>query len=106
MRLLRHEHTETRDVVGEAHRAVHPEPVDQLLQGGLDLDASEIAAVELELDALEEDTVVGVGVLLRVDDVAAVAEHEVGDRGDDTGLVGTREQQDRGGRHALSPNAS
>ena len=50
--------------------------------------ALEGEAVELELDPLEEHAVDVVGVLLGVDDVAAVAPHEVGDRGDDAGAVG------------------
>ena len=50
---------------------------------GLDLVASQVAAVELELDPLEEHAVGAVGVLLRVEDVAAVPVHEVGDGGDD-----------------------
>ena len=64
----------------------------------------EVAAVEQELDPLEEHAVGAVGVLLRVDDVAAVAVHEVGDRGDDAGLVGTRQQEHRGrARHPAHP---
>ena len=47
-----------------------------------------------------KNTSVGaVGVLLRVEHVAAVAVHEVGDLGDDAGAVGTRQQQDGGGAH-------
>ena len=63
---------------------------------GLDLVAGEVAPVEQELDPLEEHAVGAVGVLLRVDDVAAVAVHEVGDGRDDPGLVGTRQQEHRG----------
>ena len=83
-------------VVGEAHRALHAEAFDDRSERGLDLVAGEVEAVEQELDPLEEHAVGAVGVLLRVDDVAAVAVHEVGDGRDDTGLVGAREQQHRG----------
>ncbi len=104
VRLLRHQHPDPRDVVGEAHRALHAEAVDDGTEGGLDLVPPEVAAVEQELDSLEEHTVGAVGVLLGVDDVAAVAVDEVGGGGDDARLVGTRQQQDRRRRgHAVHP---
>ena len=53
-------------------------------------------AVELPLDALEEDVLLAVGVLVGVDDVAVVAVEEVGDGGDEPLLVAAGEQQDRG----------
>ena len=61
------------------------------------LGAVEREAVQLELDALEEHAVGGVGVLLGVHDVAAVAPHEVGHGRDHPRLVGAG-QQEHGGR--------
>ena len=75
---------------------------------GLDLVAAEVEAVEHELDPLEEHAVGAVGVLLGVDDVAAVAVDEVGDGRDDPGLVGARQQQrprSSTARHRVTPSA-
>ena len=48
----------------------------------------------VELDPLEEDAGFGVDVLLGVQDVAAHGEHELGHRVDESGLVGTGQQED------------
>ena len=62
-----------------------------------------------DLDALEEQPAVldDVDVLVGVEDVAAVAGHEVGDRGDHAQLVGARQQQDHPvvGEHGPIPTA-
>ena len=58
-----------------------------------DLVASQREAVELELDALEERGVGVIGVLLEVDDVAAVGGDERGDGGDDAAAIGTGDEQ-------------
>ena len=93
--------TRARRRAGRRRRSAPRTPCSKRSTSGrerrLDLVAREVAAVERELDPLEEHAVGAVGVLLRVDDVAAVAEHEVGDGRDDAGLVGTRQQQHRGG---------
>ena len=69
---------------------------------GRDLVAGEgREVVERELDPLEEHVVSAVGVLLGVDDVAAVPVHEVGDGGHEARPIRTGEQQHRGGVHLL-----
>ncbi len=55
-------------------------------------------AVELKLDALEENPLHKFGVLLGVDDVAAVVGNEAGYRRDNPGLIGAREEE-----HAACP---
>jgi hypothetical protein len=92
VRLARHQDADARHVVGEADGAVHVEAVDERSERGRDLVTREVATLERELDPLEEDAVGAVGVLLGVDDVAAVPVHEVGDRGHHAGLVGTRQE--------------
>ena len=66
--------------------------------GGSDLVTGDGEAVELELDALEEGAVGVVGVLLQVDDVAAVRRDERGHGGDDAVTVATGDEQ-HGVRH-------
>ena len=70
----------SRTLVGEAQRPAHRELLDHRPDGGSDLVAGDGEAVELELDALEEGAVGVVGVLLEVDDVAAVGRDERGRR--------------------------
>ena len=53
-------------------------------------------ALQLPLHALEEDPLLGVGVLVGVDDVAVVPVEEVGDSGHQPLLVGAGEEQDGG----------
>ena len=65
-------------------------------------DRSRSKRVELELDPLEEGGVGVVGVLLQVDDVAAVVRHERGDRGHDPGPIRTGHEEDAGRRHEAS----
>ena len=59
-----------------------------------------VEAVELELDALEERAVGVVGVLLEVDDVAAVRGDERRHRGDDAAAVGAGDEQHGVGHRA------
>ena len=75
-------------------------------KAGGDLVASEVEAVELELHPLEEDVLVGVGVLLGVDDVAVVPVEEAGHLGDDALLVRAGEQEDGGRRSGHGQRAS
>jgi hypothetical protein len=58
-----------------------------------DLVSAEREAVELELDPLEEHAFDLIGVLLGVHDVALAAGDEIGDRRNDTALIGAREEQ-------------
>ncbi len=86
--------------VGEAEVDGHPEAFGDRGERVDDLVASQAEAVEVELDTLEEDRVgvagARVDVLLGVDDVAGVVGEELRRRGNNAGLVGTREQQDGG----------
>ncbi len=66
-----------------------------------DVAARDREAVEPELDALEEDAFLDVGVLIGVHDVAAVAEDELRDRRHEPRLVRAREQQRRSRAHLL-----
>ena len=70
----------------------------------VDLGPRQVEPVELELDAQEERLVGVVGVLLQVDDVAAVGGDERGGGGDDARLVGAGDEQPGGGGgHAGKP---
>ena len=92
-------------LVGEAEIGLHAEALGDRFEGGLDLVPSEVEPVELELHALEEDVLVGVGVLLGVDDVAVVPVEEAGHFSDDALLVRAGEQED-GGRLGHGKRAS
>ena len=86
--------TATRwSLVGEAQRPAHREPLHHRCGGGGDLVAGQREAVELELDALEERAVGVIGVLLEVDDVAAVGGDERRHGGDDAAAIGTGDEQ-------------
>ncbi len=76
VRLSRDEHRDARSLVGEAQRPTHREPLQLGFGGGGDLVPRQRETVELELDPLEERTVGVVGVLLEIDDVAAVSGDE------------------------------
>jgi len=93
--------TQTRDqdrdtarLVREPQPPVHPELVGDRCEGGCDLLAGEIQAVQFELHPLDEDQGLPVGVLIGVDDVSAVSHDEIRDRGDETLPIGAGEQQD------------
>ena len=99
VRRLGGEHGDPRPLVGEPELDVH---VELRGDGGERLEDAgplEREALELELDPLEEHAVGAIGVLLGVDDVAAVAPHEVGDGRDDARSVRAGEQQHGGGAH-------
>ena len=81
----------------EPHRPVHPELLGDRRDGGGDLAAGHREPGQLELDTLQEDSFLAVGVLIGVDDVAVALVDERGDRGDESGLVGTREEKGCGG---------
>ena len=97
-------------VVGEAELPPHGEPLGHRGEGGTDLVSGQVEAGELDLDPQEEGDVAVVGVLLQVDDVAAVPGHEGRDGRDDAGPVRAGDEQaGRGrGRHdvSLSPDAA
>ena len=96
VRLRRGEDRDPRPVVGEAHLRVHAEALRRPARTRRRCVAtSRSAPRQLELDPLEEDAGLAVGVLLGVHDVAAAVEDELRDRVDEAGLVGTGEQQDR-----------
>ncbi len=57
------------------------------------------ADLGVELDALEEQPGRGIGVLVRLDDVAARLRDERADRGDDPGSVRALEEKDGSQRH-------
>ncbi len=76
---LRDEEGNARLVVAEVQRPLHAEAQGDRLERRPNLLAGDVEALQLPLDALQEDALLLVGVLVGVDDVAAVAEEEVGD---------------------------
>ena len=104
VRLPRDEHGDTGSFVGEAQRPAHLELLEHGRGDGGDLVASEAEAVELELDALEERAVGVIGVLLEVDDVAAVRSDERREGGDDAAAIRAGDEQHGvGHRSTLRP---
>ena len=93
VRLPRDEHGDTGSFVGEAQRPAHLELLEHGRGDGGDLVTSEAEAVELELDALEEGAVGVIGVLLEVDDVAALRSDERCERGDDAAAIRAGDEQ-------------
>ena len=93
---LRDEDGDARHLVGEAQAPRHAEALGDRRECRGDIAAGDGEAVQLELDALEEDALFEVGVLVGVDDVAVVPVEEVGDGGDQALLVAAGDQQ-RGG---------
>ena len=85
----------------EAH--LHGEARGDVGEGGVEAVATverQREAVELPLDAHEEELELGVLVLVGVHDVGAVAVEELGDGGDDAALVGAVDEQRRRVTHA------
>ncbi len=62
----------------------------------------QIKTIWIELHAHKEPCRFGVGVLVGVEDVAAVPKDEVGDGGDQSFLVGATDEEDGTGSHGLS----
>ena len=87
---------DARQVIGEVESPSHAEPLGDRLERLTDLLAGDAEAGQLPLDALEEDALLGVGVLVGVDDVALVAVQEIGHRGHQALLVRAGEEQDCG----------
>ena len=96
MRLPRGEDRDLGPLVGEAHRDVHPETLRHRVERGGEVVTPHAALVHVELDPLEEDAGLVIGVLLGVQDVAARIEDELRDPVDEARLVATGDQQDRG----------
>ena len=88
--------------VGERELGLHREARRELVEHARDVVARDREAVEPELDPLEEDAFLDVGVLIGVHDVATVAEDEVRDRRHEPRLVRAREQQRGSGAHRLN----
>ena len=96
-----------RRYVGEAQIDVHLEPLGDRCERVDDLGAIETEALELELDALEEDGTVArsrIDVLLGVDDVAVVLSDELGGGGHHSSLVGAGQQEYGGHGRSFSPD--
>ena len=83
VRLAGGEDGDAGHVVAERDADVHAEVGGDRGEGRGDLVAGQREAVEVELDPLEEDAGGGVGVLVGVEDVAAVGGDEVGDGRDE-----------------------
>jgi hypothetical protein len=91
---LRNEERYPRHVIAEAQLPRHPEPLGDGPERRGDLCARKAERGEVPFDALQEDPLLEVRVLVGVDDVAVVAVDEVGHRGDEALLIGARQQQD------------
>jgi hypothetical protein len=97
VRLLAGQDGDAGQLLGEADLALHGEAVADLgPEARQHVVVGEREAVELELDALEEQPLVVVGVLVDLDDVRAVPVEPLGHCGDDPAGVGAGEQQHGG----------
>ena len=74
----------------------HPETLGNRGERRADFLWRNIHPVEFELDPLQEDPLLLVGVLVGVEDVRPLAEQEVGHGSDQTTTVRAGEQQDAG----------
>jgi hypothetical protein len=83
-------------LAGEPHVILHVKVVGYRLESGSDLLPCECKTVHLPFHTMKEDPLLGVNVLLGVNNIAAVAEHEIGNTGDQAFLVGTVNQKDGG----------
>ncbi len=75
--LLADQQRDPGEPLGEAQLHLHREGLADLAEGVQDAVVGEVEAVELELDPLEEQPLVVVGVLVDLDDVGAVAGQEL-----------------------------
>ena len=99
MRLLARHDRYPRFHVGEAQIDRHVEFRRHRRESGEDVVPSDAETFEFEFDALEENVLDLVGVLFGVHDVAVVRSDELGNRGDDTSLIGARKQENASTGH-------
>ena len=64
-----------------------------------DLIGGNLESIEVKFEAGEKDAGFHVGVLVRLEDISAIAENEVGDSRDQALLIGTGNEQRGGFRH-------
>jgi len=102
VRLLARHDGDPRLDIGEAQVDRHAESSGDRGETIEDLRALDAETLEFEFDALEENLLDVVGVLLGVHDVPVVGSDELGHRGDDTTLVGAGEQEHTVSRHPES----
>ena len=79
MRQARREQRNFRNVVAEVEFKLHSELLSQRTKLRGDLVAGDLESVEVKLEAGQENPGFDVGVLVRLKDIAAVAEDEAGD---------------------------
>ncbi len=98
VRLLGHQQGHPPRLVRETEAPPHVEPFRQWTERPAEFGARKIHAVQLELDPLQEEAFLLIGVLVGVDDVGPMTEQEVRHPGDQALAVGTRQQQRSGDR--------
>ena len=102
----RHEDRDPLRPVGVRDPPAHLVAAALDAQQVLELRARQVEVGEVEVDPLAEDPLDGIQVLLRVEDVRAVAGEERRERGDQTLAVRARHDQGRGLAHVGSPSFS
>jgi hypothetical protein len=91
-----------RPVTGELHLGVHAEPGGERRECRAKIRPGRCRLGQVELDPLEENTGLAVGVLLGVQDVTADVQDELGNRVNETRLISARDEQDRGSQRFLT----
>src|ERR1700675_4583779 len=79
MRQARGEQGDFRRVIAEMEFELHAELFGQRMELRRNLVAGDLESVKMELEARQEDPGFEVGVLIRLENVAAVAKNEAGD---------------------------
>ena len=97
VRRLAGEHRHARADVGVGQLPGEVEPRGQRPHRRVDLGARQLEAAQVPAQAHEEEAGLELGVLVGVQDVAAVLEHELGQRRHQAGAIAAAHQQ-RGGR--------
>ena len=96
---FRNENRHARCLVGNMQFPPHVQSLGNRAELHGDLGKRQREAVEVELDAHEEDVGFGVDVLVEVQDVAVIPVEELGDGRHQPGTVGARDQEDRAALH-------
>src|SRR6185437_15706876 len=101
MRQARGEQGHLGYVVAEVDLKLHAEFITQRAETFSNLIGANLESIEVKFEAGEEDAGFHVGVLVRLEDVSAIAENKVGNSGNQTLLIGTSDKQRGGFRHGL-----
>jgi len=89
MRQARGEQRDPGCVVAEMDLKLHAEFLGQRAETLGYLISGNLESIQMKFETGKEDASFHVGVLIRLEDIAAVAENEVGDSGNQAFLVGT-----------------